>query len=398
MKVKKLLSAAVAVVAVGSLALTGCSTPKTAISVGDKDYSTGEYLAYMYNAYSRMAQYYAYSGYSGDQLWSQTLPYGEGDDQVNLEFAEYLKKTAQDAIIREAALETLMKKYDVSISEDDLKQMDSDLSSLKTDQFIAYGFNNEHFKSMYKAVNYNETTLFNALYDVGGKEGMTEKEMREYFDKNYLSYKSIEISLTDSDGKDRDDAAKKKVKSRLESYLSQYNKSKDFDAVIEKYNADEAASTSSSGATTTTTTAATTTTTAATTAATTQAADSTTATTASTTAAETTTTTDPNLNNIEGADSYSDEDFLKALQGVKEGEAKIVEYKKNGTTNTMALVLRLNPEKANGKDYFENSHSGILHNAKDKAFDEMVDKTIDGLKVNVNDRAIKMCDPKELFS
>ena len=185
---------------------------------------------------------------------------------------------------------------------------------------------------------------------------------------------------------------------RLESYLSQYNKSKDFDAVIEKYNADEAASTSSSGATTTTTTAATTTTTAATTAATTQAADSTTATTASTTAAETTTTTDPNLNNIEGADSYSDEDFLKALQGVKEGEAKIVEYKKNGTTNTMALVLRLNPEKANGKDYFENSHSGILHNAKDKAFDEMVDKTIDGLKVNVNDRAIKMCDPKELFS
>ena len=146
MKVKKLLSAAVAVVAVGSLALTGCSTPKTAISVGDKDYSTGEYLAYMYNAYSRMAQYYAYSGYSGDQLWSQTLPYGEGDDQVNLEFAEYLKKTAQDAIIREAALETLMKKYDVSISEDDLKQMDSDLSSLKTDQFIAYGFNNEHFK------------------------------------------------------------------------------------------------------------------------------------------------------------------------------------------------------------------------------------------------------------
>ena len=40
----------------------------------------------------------------------------------------------------------------------------------------------------------------------------------------------------------------------------------------------------------------------------------------------------------------------------------------------------------------------FLHNAKDKAFDEMVDKTIDGLKVNVNDRAIKMCDPKELFS
>ena len=57
MKVKKLLSAAVAVVAVGSLALTGCSTPKTAISVGVKDLRTGEYMAYMYIAYSRLAQY-----------------------------------------------------------------------------------------------------------------------------------------------------------------------------------------------------------------------------------------------------------------------------------------------------------------------------------------------------
>lgn len=402
MKLKKILSTAVAVMAAGSLALTGCSTPKTAMTVDGKDYSTGEYLAYIYQIYSQVAQYYAYSGYSGDQLWEQTMPYGEGDDQVQLEFAEYLKKSAQDSIIREKALENIMKKYDISISEDDLKQMDEDLKSLQEDNFLEIGFNNEHFKAMYKAVTYNETTLFNGLYDVGGKEGMTDKEMREYFDKNYLSYKSIEIPLTDTDGKDLDDAGKKKVQSRLNGYLSQYNKNKDFDAVIAQYKADEEKAAAATGTdpstgdtttSTTTTTPPTTTTTASATEASKTPAEST-----ATASAETTTTTDPNLNNIEGADSYSDEDFLKALQGLKEGEVKIVEYKKNGTTNTMALVLRLNPEKANGKDYFKNSHNGILHNAKDKAFDEMVDKVVDSLKVELNDRAIKMCDPRELFS
>lgn len=401
MKFKKVLCAASAAVMLATVGLSGCSTPRVAMTVDGKDYTTGEYLAYLYNAYtqvySQQLYYYASAGYTEDQIWALTLPYGEGDDKVDLELPEYLKKVAQDTMIRQKALENMMEKYDVSVSEDDLKDMDEQLKGLTDDSVIKMGFNAEHYKNMYKAVNYNEKSLFYALYDVGGKEGMTEEQMREYFEKNYLSYKAIEISLADSDGKDLSEADVTKIKKRLEGYLSQYKKDKDFDKVIEAYEADEAKSTSSSGTTTTTTTGSTTTTTTATgTTSTTE--GSKTDASSSTGTTTTTTTTDPNLKNIEGADSYSDEDLLKAVQSVKEGEAKIVEYKKEGKTKTMALILRLDPEKANGKDYYKNSHEGIIYNAKYKTFNDMVKKTVDGLKVDVSDRAVKMCDPKEMLA
>lgn len=401
MKFKKVLCAASAAVMLATVGLSGCSTPSVAMTVDGKDYATGEYLAYLYNAYtqvySQQLYYYASAGYTEDQLWALTLPYGEGDDKVDLELNEYIKKLTQDTIIRQKALENMMKKYDVSISEEDLKDMDTQLKDLNEDNILAMGFNAEHYKNMFKAVNYNEQSLFYGLYDVGGKEGMTEDEMREYFEKNYLSYKIIEISLADSEGKDLSEADVTKVKKRLEGYLSQYNKSGDFDKVIESYEEDEAKLTSSSGDTTTTTTtsASTTTTTAGSTASTD---GSKTAASSSTGSATTTTTTDPNLKNIEGADSYSDEDLLKAVQSVKEGEAKIVEYKKEGTTKTMALILRLDPEKANGADYYKNSHDGIVYNAKYETFNDMVKKTVEGLNVDISDRAVKMCDPRELMA
>lgn len=400
MKFKKVLCAASAAVMLATVGLSGCSTPSVAMTVDGKDYTTGEYLAYLYNAYtqvySQQLYYYASSGYTEEQIWALTLPYGEDDDKVDLELNEYLKKLAQDTMIRQKALENMMKKYDISISDEDKKEMDEQLKDLKDDSILKMGFNSEHYKNMFKAVNYNEKSLFYGLYDVGGKEGMTEDEMREYFDKNYLSYKMIEIPLADSDGKDLGEADVTKIKKRLEGYLSQYNKNGDFDKVIEAYNADEAKSTSSSGSTTTTTTGTTTTT-----------ATSSTGSTASTDGSKTdgssstgstTTTTNPNLKNIEGADSYSDEDLLKAVQSVKEGEAKIVEYKKEGKTKTMALILRLDPEKANGADYYKNSHEGIVYNAKYKTFNDMVKKTVEGLKVDISDRAVKMCDPREMIA
>ena len=405
MKLKKILCVAMAAVMLGAFCLSGCSTPRVAMTVDGKEYTTGEYLAYLYNAYlqvySQQLYYYASSGsYTEDQIWEMTFPYGEGDDEVELELAEYLKKTAQDTIVRQKALENMMEKYDISISDEDKAEMEKQLDGLTDDSVLPMGFNAEHYRSMYQAVNYNEQTLFYGLYDVGGKEGMTEDEMRDYFDKNYYSYKAITISLVDDDGEALSDEEIEKVRTRLEGYLEQYNKSKDFDAVIEEYEADEAAATSTSGSSTTstTTTASTTSTTTSTPSTTSTTAASKDASASSTGSTTTTTTTDPNLHNIEGAESYSDEDFLKALQSVDEGSAEIVEYKANGTTDTMALILRLDPEKANGDNYYENSHDGIIYNAKYESFNDMVETTADGLTVEINDRAIDMCDPRELVS
>lgn len=395
---KKILCAVLAVVML-ACCLTGCSTPRVAMTVNDKEYTTGEYLAYLYNAYNQLyytqLYYYASYGYTEEQLWEMTFPYGEEDEEVELELAEYLKRSTQDTMIRQKAVEDMMAKYGITLSEEDLKDLDSQIEGMTDADVLPLGFNLEHYRSMVKAMSYNEDTLFKALFDVGGSEGTTAEELRDYFDENYLSYKSIEISLTDDAGEELPEEEVDAVKKRLQGYLDEYKKTGDFDAVIKKFNEEEAAATTTTtttGSNTTTATTATETTTTTTTTTTETEA------TGETTTTETTTTTDPNLVNIEGADYYTDEDFLNALKEVKEGEAKIVEYKKNGTTATMALVLRLDPETANGKEYYENSREGILYNAKYDTFDDMVKAVVADLTVDVSKRAVSMCDPKELYS
>lgn len=86
----------------------------------------------------------------------------------------------------------------------------------------------------------NDNALFYGLYD--GETNpeapfmMPEEEIRKYFTDNYLSYKVIEIALTDDDGKELSDEEKQKVYDRLDGYLKIYNETGDFDKATEKYN------------------------------------------------------------------------------------------------------------------------------------------------------------------
>ena len=98
---KRIACAAVAACFAFSLTLTGCSTPEYAMTVDGRQYTTGEYLAYLYNVYYTMAQNMAmYQAYGMDP-WAQTVPYGEGDAAEYISTAEFIKRTAQDSIIRQ---------------------------------------------------------------------------------------------------------------------------------------------------------------------------------------------------------------------------------------------------------------------------------------------------------
>ena len=68
---------------------------------------------------------------------------------------------------------------------------------------------------------------------------MSDAEIEDYYKKNIMTYKSIEIPLTDSQGSDLDEKGIEEVKQRLKGYLDLFKKNKDFDKVIEEYQADE---------------------------------------------------------------------------------------------------------------------------------------------------------------
>ena len=357
------------------LLFSGCSTPSVAMQVGDKVYTMGDYLAYMYGTIYSDQTAYLYLYYYGEDALSQTVTYGKDAEEMKL--SKYIVKTTQDNMIRQKALEELLESYNLEWDAEELKIAEEDIAKLKADQFLALGFNNERYINMYKAVALNEISLFNGLYDDGGIREVSDEDERKWFDEHYYSYKIIEISLVDSNSKELSADEIAKIKTQLEGYLELYNKNgrngDAFDIAYRQYLADTTEETKE----------------------------------------ETTTTTEETEEEPETAarndsiDEDMDEELLKVIKELKEGEIGIKTYQKSGTTKTMALILRMDPEAERGKDedgnaidYYADSHSQTLQYMKYEELSKEIDKKIEELtaSVTINKSAVNAADPADMIA
>ncbi len=350
---KKLLALAVAAVMLLSFAACG-STPKIAMTVDGKEYPTGEYLAYMVEAFQQVyvnGGLYYYEQQNVD-VWAQEYTYGE--KKVTLE--EYIKKMTVDTIIRQKALENMMAQAGVTPTEDSTKNVQEMVKNASESALLSYGVSLQSYEAMCMAYYRNELSLFLSRYDKNGTTPVAETEIRKYFDDNYLSYKAITVKLTDDKDKELSADEQKKITDKLQTYLDMYNKGTDFNKVIAQYNYDNS--------------------------------------TASDKKLETLTDKDTRQNlEVQSAD---DEDFTDAIKSVKEGEAKLVTYKANGTALTAAIILRLDPEVGEGYETsFEDNRQNILLSLKFEEFNKEVDEVANKLTYSVDERAYKMCSPKE---
>ncbi len=419
MKHNRLLSIVLAAtLLITCLLMGGCSTPEYAMEANGKHYTMGDYLAYVYSIMTTDSYANTYLYYMGEEAFDMKVTYNEKE----VELDNYILQKAQDTMIRQAVIEEMLKEHNLKWDEEDLKELEESFEDLSTDAFIQLGFNNQRYMDMAKAVSLNEAALFFGLYGKDGEREVKETDIRKYFDDNYLSYKSIEISLVNSDKSEKKDTEVDAIKARLQKYLDAFNAAEKQDsAAFEKhvyapYLADEEAAkkttTTKVGATTTTGTGTTTTvatTTTPTTTTTTTTGTTTTGIGTTTTASTTTTTTQTAARNDAFKEDIADEDFLKAVEAVEEGTAAIQIYKKNGETKTMALIFRMDPESErtetdeDGKtveveDYYGDMHDTVLEHMKYDEYNEEVEKRIKELgdKVIRYDRALKAPKLKEM--
>ncbi len=365
--------------AVSCLLFGGCSTPSIALQVDDKVYTMGDYLAYMYNTMSADQQISTYLYYYGTEALSEKVPYGEEEKEITL--SEYIKRTTQDVMIRQKAIEDLLKTYDIAWNEEDLKKINEDISKMKPDTFLSLGFNNDRYIAMYKAVYLNESSLFFGLYDKGGKKEVSNADERKWFDEHYYSYKSIEIPLVDSEtNKELPAEDVTKIENQLKGYLDIFNKdgknNAAFDMAYRQYLDD---TTKDSTDTTSKT-------------------DQT-----ETTDKEEEAATAPRNDLV---DTEMDEELLKVIKTMKEGEIAIKTYQKSGTNKTMALIFRMDPEADRGKtedgkdiDFYADSHKQILQYMKYDEMNEEIEKKVKELadKITVNKQAIKAAKPADML-
>ncbi len=350
---KKILCLCMAVVML--FCCVGCSTPKVAITVDGKEYPTGEYLAYLLDAFQQAyvnggLYYYEQQGYD---IWSQTFTYKE----KSLELAEYLKAQTVDTVIRQKALENMMKEAGVEPSEETTKSAKQMVDSAEESALLSFGVSKESYEKMCMAYYRNELSLFLSRYDKDGTTPVPEEDIRKYFDDNYLSFKMISVEMM-KDEKEMTAEEQKKVTDELQKYLNLYNGGKSFNEVIAQYNYD--ISTSSDK--------------------------------------KLETLTDEDTRQDIEVKSHGDAKFTDALKTVKEGEAKIVTYKAGGKTLTAALILRIDPESGKGyENAFADSRQSVLLGIKFEEFDKDVKAVAEKLEYTLDERAYKMCDPRKFL-
>ncbi len=387
MTMKRILCTMLALtLAAACLLFGGCSTPSVAMQVNGTTYEMGDYLAYMFNTINsdyQLYMYYAYYGYGSEDIADQTFTYGEGDDAQTLSLDEYVKQLTKDTIVRQEAVKELMKQYKIEWDAELLKTAEENLAELTADAYLDLGFNNTRYSNMYKAVSLNESSLFNGLYDDGGIKEVSDADERAWFDAHYFSYKAIEISLVDSESKELSDAEVAKIQTQLNGYLDLYNKNGKngdaFDVAYRQYLADTAEKDEKD----------------------TKAKD------------ESVTDEKPDEEEeLETAarndmiDEDMDEELVKVLKEMNEGEIAVKTYQKNGTTKTMALILRMDPEAERGTDkdgnavdYYADSHDQTLQYMKYDELDKEIEAKVKEVAatVTVNDRAIKAADPEAML-
>lgn len=363
---KKCLCAVLTAVMLLSLLLTtGCSMPKliiggtpdTAATIADKTFSTGEYLSYLYSTFYNIyvnQGLYQYAQYGYD-VWGQKMTYGEGDDAKEVSMAEYMTLMTKDSMCRQVALADMMKEHKLSWDEEKEKTAEENIKSLMTSMGSPekYGMSEENFMKVFKDMQLTEQSVFYGLYGEGGEREVSEDDRKAYFDENYVSYKMISIGLQDSEGSDLDEAGVKKITDRLEGYLAAYKKSGNFEeSVVDAYNKDNAEE-----------------------------------------GAEITPSKDEDNRQNVDAKRATDAKLMEAIRTVEVGEAKVVTYKANDTTNTAALILRLDPHDP--ETLFTDETENIIYGAKYEEFDKEVKEATGKLESDFNQSVLNKCDPKK---
>ena len=363
---QKVLAALLAIVLVVSMA--SC-VPKTltkewSYKYGDATYDIGVYIYALYSAYNEAASYAKDAeGYKEDESFINLEI--EDSDGKKAKAGDWIKEKADLTCRQLLAVDKLVAEkgatWDeatMTAAEDATKSAwemgayvsvyGSQYYSPLKDQIEKYGVSYDSFKQVYVSpvdssiFALKTNSLFDALYAEGGSEEVSDKDLTDFFTKNYLNYSYISVKLydeeTDDDGNTTNKAYSadkiKKIKSVLEGYADSISGGSKFADVAEKaekkYTTDKASR------------------------------------------VEATVDTKTNIE-----DSLSD--IYKVLKGLKNGKAGVTVVGEDGDAPVAYVVVK-NDIKDSVDDYIGGAQrESVLQNMKSDDFKDFLKDSADGL-------------------
>lgn len=352
-------------VMIGS-SLCGC-TQATIFGSYPKDYSwsykdnnstmsMGEYIYYNYSSFYQASTKVENS--SGNFL-SQKV---KDDDGTEMTAEQFIKNSTDSACRNYLYVNKKFNDMKLSLTQEEISSYksnaDSQWSSAKS-AFESYGIGKDSFvhAGYENAAKYE--AIFKKLYQKGGEKEVSMDELKKYYEDNYVNYSYISTALYDTETnsetsetstKKKSDDEIKKIKSDMDKYAKAINNGTSYEDEIKVYMKDYKME------------------------------------------------SDPTISATEILENSSlGDDLKKAIEGLKEGEAKYIVVGEKGDTPSAYLIYKGKIKDESSKlESDSNLEYSTLVNMKSEEFKKDIDTEAAKHKCEINTEGIEKY-PAKIF-
>ena len=242
--IKRIL--AVMLVLCMALSLAGCGDTTWICEVDGSTVAAGLYIYYQNEGYGdaiyNLVQqdsdnyfiyylYYYNYGYVEPELFEVALSSGETVE-------EHINSYALDMCKQAVIVDKLFDELGLEFTADEQALIDTQVRSAwanAQESWEAAGVSEASFKAALVA-NYKEDKVFDAYYEVGGRNGTTEAEVQDYFADNYARVKYMTFTFSDSVDDAIDETRKNEQLDLANEYLASAQSGTPMNDLIKQYN------------------------------------------------------------------------------------------------------------------------------------------------------------------
>ncbi len=236
MKKLKQASAAVVAAMVTAASFAGCtSSTDYAITANGEKINAGVYINYILNEMSNEMYTLYYSG----EITDMSECFDQEIDGVD--FKTYVKDAAMEDTKELAAIRAKFDELGLTLSDEDQQEIEDSVSETWSDssEFYEYeGISEESLTQCYE-VSYMHDAIFDYYYAEGGIEEVSDDDIQEFINENYIRYKVIYASKSTEEDEDTAEAEDEETLELLNSYVEEAEgmSFEDFDTIIDEYDA-----------------------------------------------------------------------------------------------------------------------------------------------------------------
>ncbi|MCD7888608.1 MAG: hypothetical protein LUG23_01550 [Oscillospiraceae bacterium] len=216
--------------------LAGCGDTSWIVKVDDVTVNAGMYIYYQGAGYT--AGVYELSEEDSTYYYYYLFGYSLLDETIDGQsMSDYMSDYAVDMCKQYVVVQKLFEELGLELSETELANIETSVANTwesYSETYEAAGISEDTVRKVAEATMMEED-VFNAYYEVGGLNGTTEDDIKDYLEDNYARIKYITFEFSESADDAIDEDYKAEMLEIANSYLERAEAGESMDDLIAEY-------------------------------------------------------------------------------------------------------------------------------------------------------------------